>query len=42
MTKHATVTRLERGISILELEQAVLNGEIIETYPNAQPYPAWF
>jgi hypothetical protein len=30
---------LERGISILELEQALLNGEIVETYPDDQPYP---
>jgi hypothetical protein len=40
LTKHATITRLERGISILELEQALLNGEIIETHPDDQPYPA--
>ncbi len=40
LTKHATVVRLERGITIAEMEQALLNGEIIERYPDAQPYPA--
>ena len=30
LTKHATVVRLERGITTAELEQALLNGEIIE------------
>ncbi len=40
LTKHATVTRLERGITIAEMERALLNGAIIERYPDAQPYPA--
>ncbi len=40
LTKHATIVRLERGITVAETEQALLNGEIIERYPDAQPYPA--
>ncbi len=40
LTKHATVARLEREISVAEIEQALLNGEVIERYPDAQPYPA--
>lgn len=40
LTKHATIVRLERGISIIEMEQVLLNGEIIERYPDAQPYPS--
>ena len=40
LTRHATIVRLERGILIAELEQALLNGEIIERYPNDQPYPS--
>lgn len=40
LTKHATVVRLERGITTAELEQALLNGEIIERYPDDQPYPS--
>jgi len=40
LTKHATIVRLERGITVAELKQALLNGEIIERYPDAQPYPA--
>lgn len=40
LTKHATIVRLERGISIGEIEKALLNGEIIERYPDARPYPS--
>ncbi len=40
LTKHATIIRLERGISISALEQALLTGEIIERYPDDQPYPS--
>ena len=40
LTKHATIVRLERGVAIAEMEQALLNGEIIERYPDAQPYPS--
>jgi hypothetical protein len=40
LTRHATIVRLERGITIFALEQALLNGEIIERYPNDEPYPS--
>jgi hypothetical protein len=40
LTKHATIVRLERGIKTAELEQALLHGEIIERYPDDQPYPS--
>jgi len=40
LTKHATIVRLERGITIAELERALLNGEIIERYPHDKPYPS--
>jgi len=40
LTKHATIVRLERGITLAELEQALLTGEIIERYPDAKPYPS--
>jgi len=38
--RHATIARLERGISTADLEYALLNGEIIERYPDAQSYPS--
>jgi len=40
LTKHATIVRLERGITIAGIEQALLSGETIERYPDAQPYPS--
>jgi len=40
LTKHVTITRLERGISVAEMERVLMDGEIIERYPDAQPYPA--
>ena len=40
LTKHATIARLERSITIPELEQALLNGEVIEQYPEDQLYPS--
>ena len=40
LTKHATIVRLEREITIVEIEQALLNGEIIERYADAQSYPS--
>ena len=40
LAKHATVVRLERGITVAEMDPALLNGEIIERYPDAQPYPS--
>lgn len=40
LTGHATITRLERGIMITKLEQALVKGEIIERYPDDKPYPS--
>lgn len=40
LTKHATIVRLERGITIAELERVLLSGEIIERYRYDQPYPS--
>jgi hypothetical protein len=40
LTRHATTVRLERGITIAALEQALLTGEIIERDPDDQPYPS--
>lgn len=40
LTKHATIARLERGITIAETEYALLHGEVIEHYPDDQPYPS--
>lgn len=40
LTKHATIFRLHRGITIGQLKFALLNGDIIERYPDAEPYPA--
>ena len=40
LTKHATIARLERGVTITEIERVLLNGEIIERYLGAQPYPS--
>jgi len=40
LTRHATITRLERGIALIEMEHALLNGQIIESNPDDQPYPS--
>ena len=40
LTRHVTIVRLERGITIAVLEQALLTGEIVERYPDDQPYPS--
>lgn len=40
LTKHATIVRLERGIAVTEIEHGMMNGEIIEHYPDTQPYPS--
>ena len=40
LTRHVTIFRLKRGITIAQLKLALLNGEIIERYPDADPYPA--
>ena len=40
LTKHVTIVRLERGINLAEMERVLLQGEIIERYVDAKPYPA--
>jgi len=40
LTRHATIVRLERVITITALEQALLAAEIIEQYPNDEPHPS--
>jgi hypothetical protein len=40
LTRHATIARLERGITIAEIETALLKGEILEQYPGSEPYPS--
>ena len=40
LTRHAGIVQLERGIAIADMEQALLNGEIIETYHDDEPYPS--
>jgi hypothetical protein len=40
LTKHATIVRLERGITTNDMERALLAGEVIEVYPDATPYPS--
>ena len=39
LTGHSTLRRLERGIALSQIEDALLNGEIIERNPNGNPYP---
>ena len=39
-TSHILERILYRGISIEDIENAVINGEIIEQYPNDYPYPS--
>jgi len=36
---HATKRLRQRKISLVELEQVIIAGEIIERDPNAKPYP---
>ena len=38
--QHALERLLERGISRAEVVQAILNGEVIETYPKDYPCPS--
>lgn len=40
MTQHAELRRRQRGISIPDMKQAILNGSIIEDYPDDYPYPS--
>jgi hypothetical protein len=39
ITVHATIRLRQRGISIAEVEQVILTGEMIEKDPQAKPYP---
>ena len=38
--RHALLRTYERGITLEQALQVVLEGEIIEEYPHAKPYPA--
>ena len=40
VTRHATIVRLEQGISTEALARVLLTGDIIERYPDQEPYPA--
>ena len=40
LTRHATIVRLERGITIEAVERALLSSEIVERYPEDRPYPS--
>ena len=39
-TNHVILRLIQREISQLEVEEAILNGEIIEEYENDYPYPS--
>lgn len=38
--RHALERMIEREISREEVKEVLLNGEIIETYPDDEPYPS--
>lgn len=40
ITQHMTKRIHERGIQYTEIKNAILNGEIIEEYPDDYPYPS--
>ncbi|NPV80488.1 MAG: DUF4258 domain-containing protein [Firmicutes bacterium] len=40
LTTHAAIRSKERGITAGDMEAAILNGEIIEEYPNDRPFPS--
>lgn len=40
MTEHATMRRIERNITVENIKQALLDGEIIERNPKSKPYPS--
>jgi len=40
LTLHAIRRRVERKISTHDIENAILNGEIIEEYPDDKPFPS--
>ena len=39
-TQHSAKRLLQRGISADEIDEIIMNGEIIEDYPDAYPFPA--
>ena len=40
VTQHANRRFRERGISLDDIESAILNGKIIEEYPDNTPFPS--
>lgn len=40
MTQHASKRLRERRITLEEIKQAIMCGEIIESYPDDYPYPS--
>ena len=40
ITDHCLKRMLERNIDINQIRQVILNGEIIEQYPDDYPYPS--
>ncbi len=40
ITKHCQLRLEKRGISIADVENAILHGEIIETYSEDYPFPS--
>ena len=40
LTEHALLRCRERNIKLDEVEQCILNGEIIEEYPDDYPFPS--
>ena len=39
-TNHVMVRILQRGIDIIDVETAIMNGGIIQEYPEDYPYPS--
>ncbi len=40
VTKHMTQRFRERGIKLRDVQNAIMNGEIIEQYPDDFPFPS--
>ena len=40
LTVHAVIRSKQRGIKTEDMESAILNGEVIEEYPNDKPFPS--
>lgn len=40
VTAHGLKRMVERGIELTEVKKAILQGEIIEDYPDDYPYPS--